>query len=108
MYIRSLNFNKQMATIGKIREKQGLIVAFIGIAMLLFVIDPRSIWNKITGSGGEQPIGKVFGEPILDSKWNFEGRVEQAMNNERYRKQQNGQDPVLSEYEIDYVRFRIW
>lgn len=97
-----------MATIGKIREKQGLIVAFVGIAMLLFVIDPRSIWNKITGSGGEQPIGKVYGEPILDSKWNFEGRVEQAMNNERYRKQQSGQDPVLSEYEIDYIRSRTW
>lgn len=97
-----------MATIGKIREKQGLIVAFIGIAMLLFVIDPRSIWNKITGSGGEQPIGKIYGDPILDSKWDFEGRVEQAMNNERYRKQQNGQDPVLSEYEIEYIRSRTW
>jgi len=97
-----------MATIGKIREKQGLIVAFVGIAMLLFVIDPRSIWNKITGSGGEQPIGKIYGEPILDSKWNFEGRVEQALYNERSRKQQNGQDPTLNDYEIDYVRSRTW
>ncbi len=97
-----------MAIIGKIRQKQGLLVVLIGVALLIFVVDPSTIWNRISGQGGEQPIGEFYGEPMYDSEWNYEARVTNAINAKKNEKFQNNQDPVLTEYETDVIRGQVW
>ncbi len=62
-----------MAVIGKIREKSGLLVFIVGLGLLLFIIPFNEIIQKFQGSG-EQPIGEINGEEIMDSDWNFNAR----------------------------------
>lgn len=62
-----------MAVIGKIREKSGLLVFIVGLGLLLFIIPFNEIIQKFQGTG-EQPIGEINGEEIMDSEWNFNAR----------------------------------
>jgi len=95
-----------MALIGKIRSNQKILVVFIGLAMVLFVVDPQTLFGG--GARGEQPIGEIFGEEIMDSDWKYENRVEVASYNYRGQKQQYGQDPILTEQETEQVRNQVW
>lgn len=96
-----------MALIGKIRSNQKILMVFIGLAMVLFVVDPSTIYSKLTG-GGEQPIGTIYEKNMLDSEWNYEKRVEFAANNYRYQKKQVGQEPILNDQETEQVRNQVW
>jgi peptidyl-prolyl cis-trans isomerase D len=62
-----------MAVIGKIREKSGLLVFIVGLGLLLFIIPFNEIIQKFQGTG-EQPIGEINGEEMMDSDWNFNAR----------------------------------
>ena len=95
-----------MAIIGKIRSNQKILVVFIGLAMVLFVVDPQTLFGG--GSRAEQPIGEIFGEEIMDSEWKFNNRVEVASNNYRGQKQQYGRDPVLTEQESEQIKNQVW
>lgn len=54
-----------MAIIGKIRDKSGLLLIVIGIAMLSFIL---SGWDSMFGGGGNNlGLGTVYGE-MVDSK----------------------------------------
>ena len=68
IYIRTLKFYRQMAIIGKIREKSVLLVVIIGLALLAFIFTD---WNK-GGGGSEDQIGygTIAGEVIDDKKLN--------------------------------------
>ncbi len=68
IYIRTLKFYRQMAIIGKIREKSVLLVAIIGLALIAFIFTD---WNK-GGGGSEDQIGygTIAGEVIDDKKLN--------------------------------------
>ena len=95
-----------MALIGKIRSNQKILIVFIGLAMVLFVVDPQTLFGG--GSKGEQPIGQIFGEEIMDSDWKYDNRVEVASYNYRGQKQQYGQDPILTEQESEQVKNQVW
>jgi len=95
-----------MALIGKIRSNQKILIVFIGLAMVLFVVDPQTLFGG--GSRSEQPIGKIFGEEIMDSDWKYDNRVEVASYNYRGQKQQYGQDPILTEQETEQVKNQVW
>ena len=51
-----------MALIGKIREKSGLLVIVVGIALLAFILGD---WQRITGvSEAQFGYGTVFGDIV--------------------------------------------
>jgi peptidyl-prolyl cis-trans isomerase D len=95
-----------MALIGKIRSNQKILIVFIGLAMVLFVVDPQTLFGG--GSRGEQPIGEIFGEEMMDSEWKYDNRVEVASYNYRGQKQQYGQDPILTEQESEQIKNQVW
>ena len=74
--------------------------------MVLFVVDPQTLFGG--GSKGEQPIGEIFGDEIMDSDWKYDNRVEFASYNYRGQKQQYGQDPILTEQESDQIKNQVW
>lgn len=101
-----------MAIIGKIRQKQGLLVTLVGLALLLFVVDPSTIWQRLSG-GGVQPIGELHGESIkLNSPeeirrdaMRFDNQVQTITQNYLYQKQQSRQESVLSDNEQIQVEY---
>ena len=86
-----------MAVIGKIREKSGLLVFIVGLGLLLFIIPFDSIIQSFQGNG-EQPLGEINGEEIMDSEWNF---------NERAQGMFAGYSGVPEDYKID-AENRLW
>lgn len=65
-----------MAIIGKIREKSGLLVAFVGVAMLAFIL---SDYKSMFGVGdGEYGIGLVYGDKVnVEVYGNLSARVQE-------------------------------
>ena len=59
-----------MATLGRIRNRSGLLLAVIGIAMLSFILGD---FLKSTNSGGGQGlyVGNVLGEDVFISSTTF-------------------------------------
>lgn len=58
-----------MITIGKIREKSGLLIIVIGGALLLFILGEAV--RSMGGFGsGQPPRGEVYGEPLDEKKLN--------------------------------------
>ena len=90
-----------MATLGKIRNRSGLLLAVIGIAMLSFILGD---FLKSTNSGGVQGlyVGNVLGEDVL--RQNFEIKVEEGIENWKNQNQQS----VLNQTTIGQIRAQIW
>jgi len=90
-----------MATLGKIRNRSGLLLAVIGIAMLSFILGD---FLKSTNSGGGQGIyiGNVLGQDVL--RQNFELKVEEGIENWKNQNQQS----VLNQTTIGQIRAQIW
>lgn len=97
-----------MAVIGKIREKSTLLIVFVGVSLLLFIIPFDRISNYFYGTG-EQPIGSMNGEPILDSEWNYSSAVEYETNVARSNYyNQTGKPLVLSEQDVEQQKNQVW
>jgi peptidyl-prolyl cis-trans isomerase D len=90
-----------MATLGSIRNRSGLLLAVIGIAMLSFILGD---FLKSTNSGGGQGlyVGNVLGEDVL--RQNFEIKVEEGIENWKNQNQQ----AVLNQTTIGQIRAQIW
>ena len=89
-----------MATLGKIRERTGLLLAVIGIAMLAFILGD---FLKSTNSGGGNiNVGEVLGEDILI--YTLQQKIDEGIEN---RKAQNP-DVVLTETAIAGIRDQVW
>ena len=90
-----------MATLGKIRNRSGLLLTVIGIAMLSFILGD---FLKSTNSGGGQGlyVGNVLGEDVL--RQNFEIKVEEGIENWKNQNQQS----VLNQTTIGQIRAQIW
>jgi len=90
-----------MATLGKIRNRSGLLLAVIGIAMLSFILGD---FLKSTNTGGGQGlyVGNVLGEDVL--RQNFEIKVEEGIENWKNQNQQS----VLNQTTIGQIRAQIW
>lgn len=73
-----------MAIIGKIRERSGLLVAIIGIALLAFILND---YDKIFGGSGEEfGYGTIFGEKVNNKE--YEDALAQIDNQQRMKAQQ--------------------
>jgi peptidyl-prolyl cis-trans isomerase D len=90
-----------MATLGKIRNRSGLLLSVIGIAMLSFILGD---FLKSTNTGGGQGlyVGNVLGEDVL--RQSFEIKVEEGIENWKSQNQQ----AVLNQTTIGQIRAQIW
>jgi peptidyl-prolyl cis-trans isomerase D len=78
-----------MITIGKIREKSGLLVGVIGGALLLFILG--SVLQTMGMSSGEaNPRGEVYGEPIDEME--LTNLIELFNNNMKAQAQREGRE----------------
>jgi peptidyl-prolyl cis-trans isomerase D len=68
-----------MAVIGRIRKRVGLLIAFVGISMLLFILGDLVTSNKGILGKTSDVIGKVNGEKIRYQE--FEKKVDQLVEN---------------------------
>ena len=90
-----------MATLQNIRNKSGLLLAVIGIAMLAFILGDLL---KSTNSGGGYGInvGQVLGEDVLIQT--FQEKVDEGIENWKTQNQQ----AVLNQTVIAQIRDQIW
>ena len=90
-----------MATLQNIRNKSGLLLAVIGIAMLAFILGDLL---KSTNSGGSNGIyvGEVLGNDILIQT--FQEKVDDGIRNWKNQNQQT----AISQATISQIREQIW
>jgi len=74
-----------MATLGKIRNRSGLLLTVIGVAMLAFILG--DFMSSLGSSGGDSIyVGEVLGEDV--TRQAFELRVLEEVNNWKSQSQQ--------------------
>ena len=91
-----------MAIIGKIREKSGLLVGIVGLALLAFVLgDYQSMFGKSEGVYG---IGLVKGEKVNAEVYSqLSARVQDADRNQAAKDQKE-----FGEKEIADANDKAW
>jgi peptidyl-prolyl cis-trans isomerase D len=90
-----------MATLQNIRNKSGLLLAVIGIAMLAFILGDLL---KSTNSGGGNGVivGEVLGDDVLIQT--FQLKVDEGIENWKNQNQQ----AILNQTTIAQIRDQIW
>lgn len=90
-----------MALIGKIRQRTGLLLGFIGVSMLIFLVQEAISSNSMMG-GSAKSIGKINGKNVDTQKF-FE-----EVN--RYEQRIKTLNPNLSmnEENTNYIREEVW
>ena len=96
-----------MALIGKIRERSGLIVTFVGLGLLLFIIPVDKIWQQFTGDGSIG-LGEFNNSVINNKEWNYEYRLAVAKDNTRRSLINSGQEGVITDEENDNILQTVW
>ena len=91
-----------MAIIGKIRNRAGLLIGFIGLSMVAFILGDLLTSNRVFLSGNSTTAGVIDGQKI--SIQDFEARVQQ--NIENYKLSQ-GKDQVDNQT-TDQLRDQTW
>jgi peptidyl-prolyl cis-trans isomerase D len=77
-----------MALIGKIREKSGLLLIVVGVAMLAFIMGG---WESMFGGySNKLGIGTVYGEMVDQTKYQI--AVDNTLNNDAQQAQQSGRE----------------
>ena len=74
-----------MATLQNIRNKSGLLLAVIGIAMLAFILG--DLLKSSNSNSGDTVVGEVMGEDILIQK--FQSKVDEGISNWKSQNQQS-------------------
>ncbi len=90
-----------MATLGRIRNRSGLLLVVIGVGMLAF-IGGDFMSSLGSGGGGSIYVGEVLGEDVL--RQNFEIKVEEGIENWKNQNQQS----ALNQTTIGQIRAQIW
>ncbi len=90
-----------MATLQNIRNKSGLLLAVIGIAMLAFILGDLLKSTNSSGGGGLN-IGEVHGEDLLIQT--FQQKVDEGIENWKSQNQQ----AVLNQTTIAQIRDQVW
>ena len=91
-----------MALIGKIRAKSGLLVGFVGLALLTFILSDYK--NMFGISEGEYGVGTVYGEKVDPIKYSdVNARVQ---DQDRSQAQQQGKE--FGEAEIQGASDKAW
>src|ERR1043165_9395490 len=91
-----------MAVIGRIRKRVGLLIAFIGISMLLFILGDLVTSNKGIMGRNADVIGVVGGEKIRYPE--FEKKVETMVENYKLNTQKDNVDQQTQ----DMLREQAW
>ena len=89
-----------MATLQNIRNKSGLLLAVIGIAMLAFILG--DLLKSSNSNSGDTVVGEVMGEDILIQK--FQSKIDEGISNWKSQNQQS----VLTQTTIGQIREQIW
>ena len=90
-----------MATLGRIRNKSGLLLVVIGVGMLAFI---GGDFMSSLGSGGGSSIyiGEVLGEDVMRQA--YEVKVEEGINNWQSQNPQS----LLNQTTTAQIRSQIW
>ena len=67
-----------MATLGKIRNRSGLLLTVIGVAMLAFILGDF-MSSLGSGGGGSIYVGEVLGKDVMRQA--YEVKVEEGIEN---------------------------
>ena len=90
-----------MATLGKIRNRSGLLLTVIGVAMLAFILG--DFMSSLGSSGGGSIyVGEVLGEDVM--RQSYELKVEEGIENWKSQNQQG----VLNQTTTAQIRSQIW
>lgn len=90
-----------MAAIGKIREKSGLLLITIGLAMAAFILTDLF---KPSGQGEQEPLGTIYGEPVDGAR--YREMLDIEMENERRNLAQQNQE--MTPQKVEEVKQRVW
>ena len=90
-----------MATLGKIRNRSGLLLTVIGVAMLAFILGDF-MSSLGSGGGGSIYVGEVLGEDVMRKA--YEVKVEEGIENWKSQNQQG----VLNQTTTAQIRSQIW
>ena len=90
-----------MATLGKIRNRSGLLLTVIGVAMLAFILGDF-MSSLGSGGGGSIYVGEVLGEDVMRQA--YEVKVEEEIENWKSQNQQG----VLNQTTTAQIRSQIW
>src|SRR5947207_5322024 len=91
-----------MAVIGKIRKRVGLLIAFVGLSMFLFILGDLVTSNKGIMSRDRDVRGVVGGEKVRYPK--FEKKVDQMIENYKSNTQKDNIDQSTQ----DMLREQAW
>ncbi len=72
-----------MSIIGKIRENSLLIFITVGVAMLLFIIDPSQVINWLGGNQRNDTIGEFRGEDMSSIEWKYDLYTQNAYDDQQ-------------------------
>jgi len=90
-----------MATLGKIRNRSGLLLTVIGVAMLAFILG--DFMSSLDSRGGASIyVGEVLGEDVMRQA--YEVKVEEGIENWKSQNQQG----VLNQTTTAQIRSQIW
>lgn len=90
-----------MALIGKIRQKTGILLGFIGLSMFIFLVQEAISSNSMMG-GTAKSIGKINGKKVDTQKFFDEVN--------RYENRIKTLNPSLSmnEENVNFIREEVW
>lgn len=95
-----------MALIGKIRERSGLVLILVGLALVLFLVsDLVKSGSSIFGGGNSRPsgIGKIFGEELSPDE--FQYRLNRILSDYQA---QIGNDKTIDAAKQDELNDAAW
>ena len=93
-----------MSTLARIRNRSGLLLAVIGVAMLAFILGDF-MQSKRSGGSGSIYVGEVLGKDVL--RQDFEMRVDERITNWKSDPQQN-QGGNLTQTITGQIRSQVW
>lgn len=91
-----------MAVIGRIRKRVGLVIAFVGISMLLFILGDLVTSNTGLMNRNSDVVGEIGGNKIRYSE--FEKRVETLTENYKL----NTRQETVDQNTTDMLREQAW
>ena len=95
-----------MATIGKIREKSGLLIFIVGLAMLAFILG--DLFSNRGGGRPEYIVGEIHGEPVSGVEYEFMiSDLEGGLRSTGQRLTEADRDQIRNQVWNDLVRSKV-
>ena len=91
-----------MTVLGKIRQRSGLLVTVIAIALLIFILEQALESKNSFFSGDQKKVGEVNGKTV--SIDDYQAQVDQAIESQKERDKKAN----LDENTIESLRGQVW